>query len=145
MFGKTELVKLCLGFKLKPEKRPLDWSSRKFNARQKEKAYSVVSKGPSLRNYYIGKTCLWWPLYLVVRPNLKCTKFAQCANTRKKAGRNLTVVLLTVEFFTVFLFIAGIYTIGISTVEYFITGIFVAGIFTTDISPRTFYNRTSYL
>merc|ERR1719270_1931126 len=31
----------------------------------------------TIRNYYIGKTWLWWQLYLAVKPNLKCTKFAQ--------------------------------------------------------------------
>merc|ERR1719312_560184 len=31
----------------------------------------------ALRNYYIGKTWLWWQLWLAIKPNLKCTKFAQ--------------------------------------------------------------------
>jgi len=31
----------------------------------------------TIRNYYIGKTWLWWQLWLSVKPNLKCTKFAQ--------------------------------------------------------------------
>merc|ERR1712214_152736 len=31
----------------------------------------------TIRNYYIGKTWLWWQLWLAVKPNLKCTKFAQ--------------------------------------------------------------------
>merc|ERR1711971_1111178 len=31
----------------------------------------------TIRNYYIGKTWLWWQLWLLVKPNLKCTKFAQ--------------------------------------------------------------------
>merc|ERR1712209_95282 len=31
----------------------------------------------TIRNYYIGKTWLWWQLWLTVKPNLKCTKFAQ--------------------------------------------------------------------
>merc|ERR1719270_2153982 len=31
----------------------------------------------TIRNYYIGKTWLWWQMYLAVKPNLKCTKFAQ--------------------------------------------------------------------
>merc|ERR1712241_1327576 len=29
------------------------------------------------RNYYTGKTWLWWQLWLAVKPHLKCTKFAQ--------------------------------------------------------------------
>merc|ERR1712076_234255 len=31
----------------------------------------------TIRNYRIGKTWLWWTLWLAVKPNLKCTKFAQ--------------------------------------------------------------------
>merc|ERR1712038_1215281 len=31
----------------------------------------------TIRNYYIGKTWLWWQLWLLMKPNLKCTKFAQ--------------------------------------------------------------------
>merc|ERR1711981_187445 len=31
----------------------------------------------TIRNYYIGKTWLWWQLWLDIKPNLKCTKFAQ--------------------------------------------------------------------
>merc|ERR1719464_540436 len=31
----------------------------------------------TIRNYYIGKTWMWWQLYLLIKPNLKCSKFAQ--------------------------------------------------------------------
>merc|ERR1711881_316807 len=31
----------------------------------------------TIRNYYIGKTWLWWQMYLAIKPNLKCTRFAQ--------------------------------------------------------------------
>merc|ERR1719189_3500595 len=31
----------------------------------------------TIRNYYIGKTWLWWQSWLAIKPNLKCTKFAQ--------------------------------------------------------------------
>ncbi len=31
----------------------------------------------TIRNYYIGKTWLWWQLWQGIKPNLKCTKFAQ--------------------------------------------------------------------
>merc|ERR1712083_794208 len=31
----------------------------------------------TIRNYRIGKTWLWWSLWLGIKPNLKCTKFAQ--------------------------------------------------------------------
>merc|ERR1712141_88558 len=31
----------------------------------------------TIRNYYIGKNWLWWKLWLAIKPNLKCSKFAQ--------------------------------------------------------------------
>ena len=31
----------------------------------------------TIRNYYIGKTWLWWQLWLLIKPNLKCSKFSQ--------------------------------------------------------------------
>merc|ERR1712190_557794 len=31
----------------------------------------------TIRNYYIGKTWLWWQMWVAIKPNLKCTKFAQ--------------------------------------------------------------------
>ena len=31
----------------------------------------------SIRNYYIGKTWLWWTLWLSIKPNLKCTQFGK--------------------------------------------------------------------
>merc|ERR1719412_2257293 len=31
----------------------------------------------TIRNYNIGRTWLWWQLWLAIKPNLKCTKFAQ--------------------------------------------------------------------
>eukprot|EP00095_Tigriopus_kingsejongensis_P006753 maker-scaffold544_size141056-snap-gene-0.37 protein:Tk06753 transcript:maker-scaffold544_size141056-snap-gene-0.37-mRNA-1 annotation:"myosin heavy muscle isoform x29" len=31
----------------------------------------------TIRNYYIGKTWLWWQLWLAIKPNLKCTQFAK--------------------------------------------------------------------
>merc|ERR1711981_1424651 len=31
----------------------------------------------TIRNYHIGKTWNWWKLWLAIKPNLKCTKFAQ--------------------------------------------------------------------
>jgi myosin heavy chain 6/7 len=30
----------------------------------------------TIRNYYIGKKWLWWQLWLALKPNLKCSKFA---------------------------------------------------------------------
>merc|ERR1712066_273106 len=31
----------------------------------------------TIRNWHIGKHWLWWQLWLALKPNLKCTKFAQ--------------------------------------------------------------------
>merc|ERR1711981_1041759 len=31
----------------------------------------------TIRNFRIGKTWLWWQLWLAIKPNLKCTEFAQ--------------------------------------------------------------------
>merc|ERR1711992_68089 len=31
----------------------------------------------TIRNFHIGRTWLWWQLWLLIKPNLKCTKFAQ--------------------------------------------------------------------
>merc|ERR1712088_36926 len=30
-----------------------------------------------IRNFHIGRTWLWWQLWLAIKPNLKCSKFAQ--------------------------------------------------------------------
>merc|ERR1712240_353272 len=32
----------------------------------------------SIRNYYIGKTWLWWQIWVAIKPNLKCTQFGKC-------------------------------------------------------------------
>lgn len=31
----------------------------------------------TIRNWHIGKTWLWWQLWIALKPNLKCTKFSQ--------------------------------------------------------------------
>ena len=31
----------------------------------------------SIRNYYIGKTWLWWQIWTAIKPNLKCTQFGK--------------------------------------------------------------------
>ena len=31
----------------------------------------------TIRNYYIGKTWLWWTIWLAIKPNLKCTQFGK--------------------------------------------------------------------
>jgi hypothetical protein len=43
----------------------------------KERKMALYCAQRTIRNYYIGKTWLWWQLWLALKPNLKCTKFAQ--------------------------------------------------------------------
>ena len=31
----------------------------------------------TIKNYYIGKTWLWWQIWLAIKPNLKCTQFSK--------------------------------------------------------------------
>jgi len=31
----------------------------------------------TIRNYYIGKTWLWWHIWMAIKPNLKCTQFGK--------------------------------------------------------------------
>ena len=31
----------------------------------------------TIRNYYIGKTWLWWQIWMAIKPNLKCTQFGK--------------------------------------------------------------------
>ena len=31
----------------------------------------------TIRNYYIGKTWLWWQMWMAIKPNLKCTQFGK--------------------------------------------------------------------
>jgi myosin heavy chain 6/7 len=31
----------------------------------------------TIRNYYIGKTWLWWQIWMSIKPNLKCTQFGK--------------------------------------------------------------------
>merc|ERR550534_408275 len=42
-----------------------------------ERKLALYCMQRTIRNYYIGKTWLWWQLWLAIKPNLKCTKFAQ--------------------------------------------------------------------
>merc|ERR1712098_74065 len=44
----------------------------------------------TIRNFRIGKTWLWWQLWLAVKPNLKCTKFAQYKATSPSPDRSST-------------------------------------------------------
>merc|ERR1739844_859538 len=31
----------------------------------------------TIKNYYIGRTWLWWQIWLAIKPNLKCTQFGK--------------------------------------------------------------------
>ena len=47
-----------------------------FKSLQKQKmALYCIQR--TIRNYYVGKSWLWWQLWLALKPNLKCSKFAQ--------------------------------------------------------------------
>merc|ERR1711909_11637 len=48
----------------------------------------------TIRNYRIGKTWLWWTLWLAVKPNLKCTKFAQYKAEYEKKLQLLKLTLI---------------------------------------------------
>ena len=46
-------------------------------AKLKERKLALYCLQRTIRNYWIGKTWKWWQLWLAIKPNLKCTKFAQ--------------------------------------------------------------------
>merc|ERR1712168_1698645 len=52
-------------------------SSRMKYKKLQDQKLSLYCLQRTIRNYYIGKTWLWWQLWLAIKPNLKCTKFAQ--------------------------------------------------------------------
>merc|ERR1712128_2761 len=52
-------------------------ASRILFKKLQDQKLSLYCLQRTIRNYYIGKTWLWWQLWLLVKPNLKCTKFAQ--------------------------------------------------------------------
>merc|ERR1719450_667749 len=52
-------------------------SSRMIFKKMQDQKLALFCMQRTIRNYYIGKTWLWWQLWLAVKPNLKCTKFAQ--------------------------------------------------------------------
>merc|ERR1711899_419109 len=52
-------------------------AGRTMFAKLKERKLALYCLQRTIRNYYIGKTWLWWQLWLAIKPNLKCTKFAQ--------------------------------------------------------------------
>merc|ERR1711963_362855 len=52
-------------------------ASRLVFKKMQDQKLSLYCLQRTIRNYYIGKTWLWWQLWLAVKPHLKCTKFAQ--------------------------------------------------------------------
>merc|ERR1711881_434397 len=52
-------------------------ASRLVFAKLQAQKLSLYCLQRTIRNYYIGKTWKWWQMWLAIKPNLKCTKFAQ--------------------------------------------------------------------
>merc|ERR1719507_551058 len=52
-------------------------ASRLLFKKLQDQKLSLYCFQRTIRNYYIGKTWLWWQMYLLIKPNLKCSKFAQ--------------------------------------------------------------------
>merc|ERR1719369_1678157 len=52
-------------------------ASRLVFKKMQEQKLSLYCCQRSIRNWQIGKHWLWWQLWLAIKPNLKCTKFAQ--------------------------------------------------------------------
>merc|ERR1711899_505327 len=52
-------------------------ASRLVFAKLQAQKLSLYCLQRTIRNYYIGKTWLWWQLWLAIKPNLKCPKLAQ--------------------------------------------------------------------
>merc|ERR1712142_130801 len=51
-------------------------ASRLLFRKLQDRKLALYCMQRTIRNYYIGKTWLWWQLWLDIKPNLKCTKFA---------------------------------------------------------------------
>merc|ERR1712223_124355 len=52
-------------------------ASRLVFKKMQDQKLSLYCLQRTIRNYRIGKTWLWWQLWLAIKPNLKCSKFAQ--------------------------------------------------------------------
>merc|ERR1712020_403791 len=52
-------------------------ASRLLFKKLQDQKLSLYCAQRTIRNYYIGKTCLWWQLWLAIKPNLKCTQFSK--------------------------------------------------------------------
>merc|ERR1719511_327811 len=52
-------------------------ASRLVSKKLQDQKLSLYCLQRTIRNYYIGKTWLWWQMYTNLKPQLKCSKFAQ--------------------------------------------------------------------
>merc|ERR1712165_605727 len=52
-------------------------ASRLLFKKLQDQKLSLYCLQRTIRNYHIGRTWLWWQLWLAIKPNLKCSKFAQ--------------------------------------------------------------------
>merc|ERR1712038_2108368 len=52
-------------------------ASRLIFKKLKEAKLALYCVQRTIRNYYIGQTWQWWILWLAIKPQLKCSKFAQ--------------------------------------------------------------------
>merc|ERR1712025_474898 len=52
-------------------------ASRLVFKKMQDRKLALYCLQRTIRNFRIGKTWLWWQLWLAIKPNLKCTKFAQ--------------------------------------------------------------------
>merc|ERR1712079_89489 len=52
-------------------------ASRMVFKKMQDQKLALFCMQRTIRNYRIGKSWLWWLLWLAIKPNLKCTKFAQ--------------------------------------------------------------------
>merc|ERR1719385_477638 len=52
-------------------------SSRMVFKKMQDQKLALFCMQRTIRNYYIGKTWLWWQLWTNLKPQLKCSKFAQ--------------------------------------------------------------------
>merc|ERR1712024_253921 len=52
-------------------------ASRLLFKKLQDQKLSLYCLQRTIRNFHIGRTWLWWQLWLAIKPNLKCSKFAQ--------------------------------------------------------------------
>merc|ERR1712203_40424 len=52
-------------------------ASRLVFKKMQDQKLSLYCLQRTIRNYHIGRTWVWWQLWLAIKPNLKCSKFAQ--------------------------------------------------------------------